>query len=552
MYSTLSFQVDVPPLGLNSAWISLTRGKNEHATALACRGSIERASLTRNQRLAEDQEFYQRAALLSGDWPSHWKRGWIYDLETLRMTIRPPLGIYKRPWDGMQIFTPRQVLGETCLDAMALSYANMPLAKEVIYGTFADAPAPNVPCSREDGSLNMICADGSECGTALQWGFPFLVMKSIYLRDHDPNWIRDLYPHLRAFVQWWLTNRTDKEGWSHCACSWESGQDASKRFLVPNGDPAAAAGFVRTADVQAAMADAERTLAMFAEIADCREDVEYWRHLADVDTQRVRSMYVDGWFRDFDGRTGKPIILKDYYDVMMLTPVTVEIASPEQVRGLSPMFNYFKEHPVFWLEWPSFVFPFAEAAWNAGKRGFIGEVVAETADRIYTRRDGRNTLPIGPPEFDTGLPKKYNYRIPGVSGEFWPIDPKNPGGCENYGWGATLPTLVIRNIVGYREINDSTASSFILAPAIPPNLEIQGRNYGITNLNFRGSQINIAYRILGDHHLDVELVSHAKQPQSLQVQDEGGNSLVPAMGKTLVPRVTFEGKNGSVYRVTLI
>lgn len=31
---------------------------------------------------------------------------------------------------------------------------------------------------------------------------------------------------------------TDEDGWSHANCSWESGQDASKRLLV-DGDPGA-------------------------------------------------------------------------------------------------------------------------------------------------------------------------------------------------------------------------------------------------------------------------------------------------------------------------
>ena len=63
------------------------------------------------------------------DWPSKWKHGG-YDMETLRMTIRPPLGIFKHPWDGMQIYTPRQVLGETMIDCMALSFLDIELAKK--------------------------------------------------------------------------------------------------------------------------------------------------------------------------------------------------------------------------------------------------------------------------------------------------------------------------------------------------------------------------------------------------------------------------------------
>ena len=93
-----------------------------------------------------------------------------------------------------------------------------------------DSPAANIPCSREDGSVNMISADGAECGTSPTWGMPFKVIRLLYMRDGDDRWIAQLYPHLKAFLEWWLKNRTDREGWFHSKCSWESGQDGSKRF----------------------------------------------------------------------------------------------------------------------------------------------------------------------------------------------------------------------------------------------------------------------------------------------------------------------------------
>jgi hypothetical protein len=67
---------------------------------------------------------------------------------------------------------------------LSLSYADPHLAQEVRYGTFANAPAANVPCSREDGSLNMISESGDECGTAPNWVL-FLVIESIYARTGD-------------------------------------------------------------------------------------------------------------------------------------------------------------------------------------------------------------------------------------------------------------------------------------------------------------------------------------------------------------------------------
>jgi len=548
MYTVQSYQVELDAGESRTLRIGLTRGPNEDATVRAMRAALNEADETLARQLAADEDFYRNAPLLTGDWPEAWKHGWIYDFETLRMTIRPPLGIYKHPWDGMQIFTPRQVLGETMLDTMALSYADVELAKEVIYGTFAGSPADNIPCTREDGSVNMICADGSEAGTAPTWGYPFHMIRAIYLRDADDQWITDLYPHLKAFIEWWLENRTGEEGWFHSKCSWESGQDGSKRFLVPSDDPGAVADFVRTVDIEAAMAEAMKNMVLFAEIAGRPEDREMWRKMAEHRIKTTRAMYVDGWFRDFDARTNEPIILEDYWDIMMLAPLTTGIATPEQMERVKPKFRYFKENPEYWLEWPSFMFPFAEAAWNAGMREFIAGVVAGTGNRIYPRLDARRTKPTEP--FESTLPQEYDYRIPGVANEFWPIDEtENPGNAENYGWGATLPTLVIRNIIGFRELEDPAKNAFTLAPALPEDFAQPGRRYGITNLHFRGSRSAVTYEVQEGGKLSVRLETEAPALERVEVTGEEGQTLARSEGEAGKAVAEFGAANGGLYTV---
>jgi hypothetical protein len=76
-----------------------------------------------------------------------------------------------------------------------------------------------------------------------------------------------IIPYLKSFIEWWLGNRTDSDGWFHCKCSWESGQDGSKRFLIPGHDPGGVADFVRTVDVEAVMAEAMKNMVIFAQIA---------------------------------------------------------------------------------------------------------------------------------------------------------------------------------------------------------------------------------------------------------------------------------------------
>lgn len=456
------------------------------------------------------------------------------------MTIRPPLGIYHHPWDGMQIYTPRCVLGETMLDAQALSYAVPELAKEVIYGTFADAPMPNVPCSREDGSMNMIGAGGAECGTAPTWGMPFTVIRALYLRDGDKEWLGSLYPYLQSFLEWWLENRTDADGWFHCNNSWESGQDGSKRFLVGE---AQVADFVRTVDVEAVMASAMANMAWFAEELGLPAD--RWQTLAEERVERTRAMFVDGWFRDFDGRTGEPILLEDYWDIMMLVPLAVGIATPEQIEAVRPRFEYFRKNPSPFLEWPSFLFPATEAAWNAGLREWAAEVVADTGNRIYARTTRRAITKLD----GTGLPEPYNYRIPGVQSEFWPIEPPADigTGAECYGWGATLPTLVIRNIFGFRE--GANGDEFLLAPSLPA-FATPGMSLGISNLRHRDLRFDLACTHSPEGSVNVRMTARCDRPVVVTICT-GDKELASARLGEKPALIHFQCANSEILRVSL-
>ena len=403
----------------------------------------------------------------------------------------------------------------------------------------------------------MICADGSEAGTAPTWGMPFRVIRSIYNRDQDSEWITALYPYMKRFLDWWLKYRTDSEGWFHCKCSWESGQDASKRFLVAEGNPAAVSDFVRTVDVEAAMAEAFRNMVFFSAVAGHPRDTDDWRSLAARRIETTRAMYVDGWFRDFDSRNNKPIILKDYYDVMMLYPLAAGIATEEQARAIAPRFKYFAENPTFWLEWPSFLFPFSEGAWNAGLQEFIGTIIANTASRVYARTDARHTKAITFPDSDPELtkildtfPQTFRYRIPGIANEFWPIADDNPGGCENYGWGATLPTLIIRNVIGYRELDDSQENAFQLAPALPKEFLKTGESYGVKNLRFRTTQTDLNHEVTDASRLAVKLSVRGRF-KGLSVRDKSGTVLATVSAGGNQAEATFFATNGKVYMVTI-
>ena len=529
---------------------TLTRGIREDETVERYAEAVKQASRVLETKIEDDNAFYTNAPVLTGQWPTAWKHGFIYHQETIRMNIHPPIGIYKHNWDGMQVHTPRVVLGESAIDAMALSYGDINLAKDVLLGTFEDSPGENLPCSREDGSLNLVCGNGKETGTAPIWGLPFRVIRSIYLRDQDDEWITELYPHMKEYIEWWIVNRTDENGWFHCACSWESGQDGSKRFLID--DVAGSAENVRTIDIEAAMANAIKNMVLFADVAGEDQDVEYWEKMAKLRVDRTRAMFIDGRFRDFNAITGEPIILDNYYSVMMLAPISFDLATEEQLAGSQEIFEYFRDNYRFWLEWPSFLFPFTEAAWNAGSRELVGEVLANSGNGIFPGTDSREPLYVRPKDAP-GLSEQFSYRLPGVAAEWWPYKRGEQwaGGCENYGWGATFPTLLIRNIIGFREVNDNSKKSFYLAPALSEILFEAGNTYGIRNLDYQGIKIDVDYILDSENKLVVKLIF--KSGDKIRLSVEGGN--VDEANSTLEfaekGEIVFSGKNYDLFTINI-
>jgi hypothetical protein len=119
------------------------------------------------------------------------------------------------------------------MDTMTLSYADVALAKDVLYGLYADTAArgqPQVPCQNEDGTTNMECMDNHTAGTPPSWGAPLFTVYSIFQRDGDEAWLSKMYPLLEGYLNHWLTKRVDSGGYQICMCTWESGQDMMKRW----------------------------------------------------------------------------------------------------------------------------------------------------------------------------------------------------------------------------------------------------------------------------------------------------------------------------------
>ncbi len=488
----------------------LARGAEADAALTKGRAALASAEAVYRQLLIEDAEFYARCPTLSGDWPAHWREGLHHDFETTRLLVQPAGGIFADVWPSWMVAWPRAVLAEGVLDMVRLAYADPVTAQRAVLSLFRDAPQPNVPCVFRDGEYNMVAADGSRCGTSPAWCLPFLNLELLYLRTLDRHWLALLYPYAAAFINWWLANRTDADGWLVYKCTWESGEDGNPR-LDPSGSGAAdTSGHVRPVELQATTAHAAGVLAFFAAELDMADDVPRWRRVERDYRVRTRQLFdaATGRYRDWligAGCSQAPCPDQAYWGVdacrfsaQSLTPLLIgePLAEAEVWQHCGPP----------WTCWPSWTVALVESAAAAGLYSGVGQLAFETVDRVYrvtTRRDlGSLARPL-----------------PGSSPEFWPTDWRTYGGSDAYGWGATTANLLIRHLFGFKESRLTDGWVVELAPAFPAALLEAGRRYGIRRLNYRGLNFDLAYTVLPDGLLaELEL---ATESRSCVVQHNG-------------------------------
>lgn len=481
-----------PPSGMT---VVLARGSDAAAATEEARASLGNAATQIAMKRGEDTAFWRRAPRLEGDWPDQWKHGWVYDFETLRMMVRRPVGVYKHPWDAMQIQAPRNVLAETSIDMWALSYADPDTAKEVFLGQFLDAVHDNIPCMREDGEMNMVAVDGSECGTSISWCYPYFCAASIFDRTGGLVWLRKLYPGLARLLRWTLANRKDAGGFLVGKCSWETGMDASKRFLIEQPTGGELTEFVRLVELQAAAAQAGAILARFAGIVGDREAIGEWQEVHRTYTAKTQELWQGDWFHDFDTRAGR-LVTNTERDPAQSAPAFCGLATAEQRSRMAATLRKFYEDSkrrgqspaAGWddgLAWSSIMLPYIESLWAVGEGELLSQVIETVADRIYTSMDRRSL------ESNRSGEKSPALGWPGVSCEIWGAH--GAFGGEGYGWGAVMPAHLIRNIVGIRETAD--AGRLSLSPNLPARMMSRGGRYGISGLNLAGGRLDLSLNV---------------------------------------------------------
>lgn len=504
------------PLVLNAV---LARGVSQDQSYQFWADGLEQIARSQAGHRQDDEHFWEYAPQLSGDWPESWRRGLIYDLETLRMVIRPPLGVIPTAWDGMQIQAPRTVPAEAAMDLLFLSYANPELATEVLLGHFESALRPNQPCMREDGSYNMVADDGQICGTAPEWGYPLWCCDQLFRRTGDLRWLARLYPGAAAYLRWWLDHRRDPEGWLVYACSWESGQDVSSRF-GPQQTGGTIIQHVRPVDLQASMAQGAAILAHWAKLLTpvytgdvtpnpYPDEVAFWNEVASEFTTKTRQMWQDNWFRDYDSVAR---VWSSERDAMHLAPLFCGVSEERQIAHLRPVLAEPPRHSSQWapLSWPPVVMTLIGATANAGMQGGAAELAYRFIDASYRSADSRELDEYG------GLPGvTREYRRTITRGKWGEIDYANAG-IEGYGWGALSVHLLMRHVLGLREeVGDRIA----IAPALPQALRREGAIYKAGPIPWGKYLLHLEYRVKAADRYQLQL--HC---QTRVIEDSAGDT----------------------------
>ena len=239
----------------------------------------------------------------------------------------------------------------------------------------------------------------------------------------------------------------------------------------------------RAVDLQAGLAFAGRVMAFLA--AELGRDGSEWMSMAAHFERRTDELWNGTGYRDYDRRTGRPVMPDTYKDLTFLAPLMCMRGVPQRTASMAHELDCFIEHPSGWLEWPSFFFQFCECAWTAGRGDLLSRAVTETAHRIYRHWDKR--------EATEGLP------LPGLAAENW-----LPGGMEGYGWGATLPVAIIRCLLGIR-VRWEQDLVIEVRPNLSEDLLSPGSVYRIGPLAFRDAVCSVACEVAREGAVRVAL-----------------------------------------------
>lgn len=479
------------------------------------------------QKGRADDVFWDHAPRLVGDWPAHWRRGWVYDMETTRLLLQPPGGIFGGEWPTWMTAWPRNVLAEGVLDLDRLGLAEPVRAQDALLTMFRDTTGDQIPCVFRDGTPNMVATDGAVCGTSPAWCLPFLHIARLLRRQPDPGRIGVLAPYLARYLRWWLTERTDRDGWLSYHCTWESGEDDNPRLDPRGTGDGVIQGRTRPVELQAAMTLSATILTDLFAVVGNADNVRRWRAVAQDYAARTQTLWdgTTGRFRDWDVAAGRFVEGSSTYwqtdpnrfSPLALTPALLDLPE-EQRAALCAELQRYDTAP--WRWWPSWSGVLCEAAAALGDDRWAARFVAQIAERVYAEND-RRTQP------------RDSRPTPGMAREYWPEPLDAFTGNDAYGWGAETLPLVLRHVVGLHEDAEGWRGvRFTLAPGLPDDWR---GGYTLANYQYRSVTFDLTYHAANDGTLTAEIVSRPPLPCRVTTPDGASILDAPADEPAIVP-----------------
>jgi hypothetical protein len=498
----------------------------------------EAVTPTEEEKRRADDAFWSHAPRLTGDWPEHWRRGWVYDMETTRLLIQPPGGVFGGEWPTWMAPWPRAVLAEGALDLDRLGLAEPARAQGALLTLLRDTPGDQIPCVFRGGEPNMVAADGAVCGTSPAWCLPVLHAARLLRRQPDPERTAAIAPLLARYLRWWLTERTDGAGWLSYHCTWEAGEDDNPRLDPRGTGDGIIQGRTRPVELQAAMALSAGILRdMFTHIGE-PDEAARWETVARDYAARLQQLWdgATGRFRDWDVAAGRFIEgSSNYWETdanrfspLSLTPALLDLPE-EQRAALRRELAHYDTAP--WRWWPSWSGTLGEVAAALGCDAWAARFVAQIVERVYRENDRRTQAPDARP-------------TPGGAREYWPEPLAKFTGNDAYGWGAETLPLLMRHIVGFREDDTGWRGvRFSLVPGLPDDWR---GTYSLANIQYRGVAIDLTYTVADNGTMTAEIVSRPSLPCRVTTTD--GTVLHDASSDV---SARFSVRNGVTYAVHL-
>ena len=168
------------------------------------------------------------------------------------------------------------------------------------------APIEDYAVIGDGRTMALVAKDGAICGTSPAWCIPFYNLERIFALSLDREWLAAIYPYLKRYVEWWLAERTDADGWAVYKCTWEAGEDDTPRLDPERRGDNVVSAFVRPVELQATMALSAGVLARFATVLGQPDEAARWREIEARYLERTRELW-DGEAAIFVTKTKKEV-----------------------------------------------------------------------------------------------------------------------------------------------------------------------------------------------------------------------------------------------------